>query len=89
MIEDIRRFKKSFHPRAKFSSLEMYFIHLSFERRAQGLFVLGEKLLPILADWMLPIHLQHMTNPELAVIVQQRYVWISLERRSSYMHRNS
>ena len=29
--------------------------------------MLGEKLLPILADWMLPMHLQHMTNPELAV----------------------
>ena len=73
MIEDVQRFKKSFliHPRAKFSSLEVRWVHLSFEGRAQGLFVLGEKLLcnmlPILADWMLPMHLQHMTNPELAV----------------------
>ena len=82
MIEDIRRFKKSFHPRAKFSSLEMYFIHLSFERHAQGLFVLGEKLLLILADWvLLPMHLQHMTNPELAVKLCSRdasgSVWIA------------
>ena len=66
------------HSHAKFSSLEMYFVHLSFERRAQGLFVLGEKclqhLLPILADWMLPMHL-YMANPELAVMLCSRHVW--------------
>lgn len=60
------------HPRAKFSSLEMHFTHLSFERRAQGLFVLGDKylqqLIPILADWMLPMHL-HMASLELAAVM--------------------
>ena len=83
MFDDSKRFKKSFliHPRAKFSNLETYFFNLSFERRAQGLFVLGEKLLLILADWMLPMHLQHMTNPELAVKLCSRdasgSVWIA------------